>query len=509
MEAFSLLGTGFEQLFQPIIMGALVVGLLLGLVIGVIPGVGGTTGVAVLLPLTVLMPPTAALVMLAAIYWGALYGGSIASILFGVPGNPWSVATMFDGRPMARMGQAALALALAFAVSFVGAILASLLFTTFALPFAGIALRFGPPEQFAILLIAFGTFVGMGGNPFKALVMMAVGFLLASVGLDVITGQPRLNYGTITLMQGFHFVPVTIALFGIGEILANAAERYKLKIEVMAAASRLGLGDVVDAIRRVIRHGRLVLFSSLMGFFVGVLPGAGATPSSFIAYGLARRFSRNPERFGQGEPTGVMAPEAANNAAGTGAILPLLVLGIPGSPTAAVIMAGIFMWGFIPGPRLFTENVELVWPFIASLYVANVLAVIICMSATPILASILRTPYGLLVPIIAMLSILGAWAIRFSEFDVWLMILLGFLGFVLRRLNYPLAPLVVALVLGFPTETAFRQTLIMGGGSPLILFSRPIAAASMVIAILFFFLPVLQVLLRGVIRRVGAKVSPA
>ncbi|MFQ5939914.1 MAG: tripartite tricarboxylate transporter permease, partial [Alphaproteobacteria bacterium] len=353
MESLELLMTGFAALSEPARLGFMMLGVILGLLVGVIPGVGGTTGVAILLPITVFIDPISALTMLGGIYWGAMYGGLITSILFGVPGNPWSVATMFDGRPLAKQGKAGLAMATGFSVSFIGALIASVLFTFFALPFAEIALKFGAPEMFAVLMIAFGTFIGMGGAPAKAMIMIAAGFLLSTVGLDVVTGQPRLTFGSISMLTGFHFVPVTIGLFGLGEVLTNAAERYKVQIEEMTRAAKLGLHDITAGVSAVYKNKFLAIGCGLLGFVTGILPGAGATPASFMGYGFARRISRHPERFGQGAIEGVIAPEAANNAAGTGAILPMLVLGIPGSPTAAILMAGVFMWGFIPGPRLF------------------------------------------------------------------------------------------------------------------------------------------------------------
>jgi putative tricarboxylic transport membrane protein len=501
VEALGHLALGFEQLLQPARLGFMVLGITLGLVNGVIPGVGGTTGVAVLLPITVFLEPTSALIMLAGIYWGSMFGGSITSILFAVPGNPWSVAVMFDGRPLAKAGKAGLAMSAAFSVSLVGALVAAVLFTFFAIPFAETALRFGAPELFAILMIAFGTFVGLGGSPAKALVMMAAGFLLSTVGLDVVTGQPRLTFGSIALLQGFHFVPVTIGLFGVGEVLYNAAERHKVRIEELSAAARLGLADILEGFRAVRQHLRLSLLSALMGFLTGILPGVGATPASFMAYGLARRFSKHPERFGQGAIEGVLAPEAANNAAGTGSILPMLVLGIPGSPTAAIMMAGIFMWGFLPGPTLFTEQPAFVWAFVASLYLSNVVAFGLCLTATPLLAALLRTPYAILAPSIVVLCVLGAYAIQNSLLDVWLVLVFGVLGFVFRKLEYPLAPLVVAVVLGDPTETALRQSLIMSDGSVAIFFLRPIAAPMMVAAIVLFMLPLIQLVAARLRRR--------
>lgn len=496
LESFQFLGYGFEQLLVPSRMAFMFLGVLVGLLVGVIPGVGGTTGVAVLLPVTVFLEPTSALIMLAGIYWGSMFGGTITSILFGVPGNPYSVAVMFDGRPLAKMGKAGYAMAASFSGAFVSSILAAVLFTFFAIPFAGIALRFGPPEMFAVLLIAFGTFVGLGGNPAKALIMLAAGFLLSTVGLDVVTGQPRLTFGYVELLQGFHFVPITIGLYGIGEVLYNAAERHKLKIEEISAAAKLGMHDLIEAVRALVRHIWLTISSALIGFIVGILPGVGATPATFICYGIARRTSKNPEQFGKGAIAGVIAPETSHNAAGIGSILPMLVLGVPGSPTAAILMAGVFMWGFIPGPQLFTEQPEFVWAFVASLYVANVVAFLICMTATPLLAAMLRTPYALLAPIVVILCVVGAYAIQNSMLDVWLVLIFGVIGFILRKLDYPLAPLVVALVLGDLTETALRQSLIMSDGSMAIFFTRGIALPLTLCGIGLFFLPLIQMAVR-------------
>lgn len=498
MEALDLLMVGLESLMTPSRIGFMLLGVILGLLVGVLPGVGGTTGVAILLPITVYLEPISALTMLAGIYWGAMYGGLITSILFAVPGNPWSVAVMFDGRPLALQGKAGLAMAVGFCVSFIGAIVASILFTFFAQPFAEVALRFGPPEMFAILMLAFGTFIGMGGSPWKALIMIAAGFLLAAVGIDPVTGQPRFTFGSIALLQGFHFVPITIGLFGVGEVLSNAADRYKLQIEEMTKAAKLGMQDIFGGLHAVWNAKWLALGSALLGFITGVLPGAGATPGSFIAYGVARRVSRTPEKFGTGHVEGVVAPEAANNAAGTAAILPMLVLGIPGSPTAAIMMAGVFMWGFIPGPTLFMEEQEFVWGFIASLYLANLAAVIICLTSTPVLASILRTPYAIIAPVIIIFCFVGSYAIQNSMLDIWYTLIFGVLGFVFRRLEFPLAPLVIALVLGFPTEQALRQSLIMSDGSLLVFFSSPIASGVMSVAILLFLLPVIQMIWRRV-----------
>jgi putative tricarboxylic transport membrane protein len=346
-----------------------------------------------------------------------------------------------------------------------------------------------------------------GSSPIKTLMMMGVGFLLASVGLDIVTGQPRLTFGSITLLSGFNFVPVTIGLFGIGEILAAAEEQADGAQKGLA--SKLGFGHLIESVRIIGRRVWLFLAATLMGFWVGVMPGTGATPASFMGYGMARQYSKDQSKFGKGAVEGVLAPQAAANAAGVGSILPMITLGVPGSPTAAVIMAGLFIWGLTPGPRLFLDRPDFVWGLIASLYVSQTLALILCLVAVPLLAAIMRVPYALLTPFIVVISILGAYAINNSFFDVWITLIFGVLGYVLTKLKYPLAPLVVALVLGDPTESALRQTLILSGGSLDILFTRPISGPLTLIAIALFLLPVFQWARRRTRREETGIPSPA
>jgi putative tricarboxylic transport membrane protein len=507
MDALAGLGYGFSVVFQPDNLIFLVLGVVLGLVVGVLPGLGGTSGVAILLPVTVFIGPNAAIMLLTGVYWGAIFGGVVTSILFNIPGEPWSVALLFDGHPLAKMGRAAFALTLAFLVSFLATIISSVLFTFFAIPLAEFALRFGPPEIFAIMLMSFATFVGMGGgSPVKTVVMIGAGFLLAAVGLGLVTGQPRLNFGNITLLSGFNFVPVTIGLFGIGELLASAEEQHKEKLEQIKA--KLGLTDLIESARCVGRQIWIFLATTAMGFWVGVMPGTGATPASFMGYGMARQYSRQKNQFGKGAVDGIIGPQSAAAAAGIGSVLPMVTLGVPGSPTAAVIMAGLLIWGLTPGPRLFLDKPDFVWGLIASLYVAAVLTSLICLVAVPLLAAIMRIPYALLTPFIVVISVLGAYAINNSLFDVWITLIFGLIGYVLTKLKYPLAPLVVALVLGDPTESALRQTMIMSGGSLDILFTRPIALPLTLVAIGLFLLPVVQLLLERR-RRGQAAPTPA
>ncbi|MBI2466891.1 MAG: tripartite tricarboxylate transporter permease [Candidatus Rokubacteria bacterium] len=488
MESLVNLLGGFEIAVTPYNLFIAAAGVFLGVIIGVLPGLGGTSGVAILLPLTFTMPTTSAIVFLSCIYWGALFGGAITSILFSIPGEPWSVATMFDGYPMARAGKAGQALAMAFVPGFFAALISVLLFTFFAPPLAEMALKFGPPETFAILLLAFSTFAGLGqGSALKAVASAALGFILASVGLDIVTGRPRLTFDVIIFLAGFSFITASIGLFGIGEILLSAEEALQFR----GLQGKVGLRDIWTTMATLGRNLVTFVTGTALGFWVGVMPGTGATPASFMSYGIAKRYSRHPEKFGTGVPEGVIATESAAHAAGIGALLPMVTLGIPGSPTAAVILGGLYIWGLSPGPSLFVEQKDFVWGLIASMYVGNVMGVLVCLFLVPVFAAILRVPSPILTPLIILLSSIGAYAVKNSTFDIWLLLLFGVAGYVFKKLNYPLAPFVVALVLGDMTEEALRQSLIMSDGSLTIFLTRPIAAAFLVIAGILFLLPLL------------------
>ena len=503
MEALGNLAGGFGVALQPFNLLMLVVGVVLGLVIGILPGLGGTSGVAILLPVTVYIAgggnATAAVTLLAGIYWGALFGGVVTSILFNIPGEPWSVALLFDGYPMAkRKGRPGFALMLAFVASLFGALVAAVFFTLFALPLARFALEFGPAELFAVFLMAFATLVGLeSGSPLKSITMLGFGLLLAAVGFDSITGEPRLNFGRVELLSGIGFIPVTIGLFGIGEILASAEESGVGFMEKISA--KLGLKDLLEAIRELRKRVWMLIINAIIGFWIGVLPGTGATPASFLSYGIARQYSKDKSGFGRGEPAGILAPQASANAAGVGSLLPMITLGVPGSPTAAVIMAGLFTWGLNPGPLLFTEQKDFVWGLIASIYLGHIIAFAICVVATPLLASIMRIPYALITPFIVLISIIGAYAASNQMKDVFIVLVFGVIGYWLRKMKYPLAPLVVALVLGDQTERELRKALIGSGGDPTVFLGtleRPFAGILMAVAIGLFLLPVFQALRR-------------
>jgi len=478
---------GFQIAITPFNLFIAVVGILLGTIIGVLPGLGGANGVAILLPLTFTMPPTSAIILLTSIYWGALFGGAITSILFNIPGEPWSVATTFDGYPMAKQGQSGQALTAAFTSSFVGALFSIILITFFAPILAEIALKFGPPEFFAIQFLTFSSFVGLGGgNPLKTLVSILIGFILASVGLDIVTGQLRLTFGFTDLMKGFDFVVAVIGLFGIGEILLSVEEGLKFE----GAKTGMNLRVVLDTWKVLPRYYRTFVRGSIIGFWMGFKPG-GATPASFMSYAFAKRFSKNAERFGKGEIEGVVAPETAAHAAGVAAILPMITLGIPGSPTAAVMLGGLIIWGLQPGPMLFIDNPDFVWGLIASMYTGNVIGVLMVLLFVPLFAAILRVPFAILTPLIIVLCAIGAYAVHNSMIDIWYMLLFGIIGYVFKKLDYPAAPLVLALVLGDLAENALRQSLIISQGSLAIFFTRPIAGTITAVAIFFFLLPVL------------------
>jgi putative tricarboxylic transport membrane protein len=495
MEALANLIHGFSIAVSPFNLMIAAFGIFLGVIIGVIPGLGGTSGVAILLPLTFTMPTTSAIVFLSCIYWGALFGGAITSILFNIPGEPWSVATMFDGHPMAKQGKAGQALASAFVPGFFAALLSVLLFTFFAPPLAELALKFGPAENFAVLTLAFSTFTGLGGgSPAKTIASACVGFLLASVGLDIVTGRPRLNFGSITLLSGFSFITASIGLFGIGEILLAAEEALEFK----GVQGKIGLKDIWVTIRTLWKNVVTWITGTVLGFWIGVMPGTGATPASFMSYGIAKQYSKHPEKFGTGVPEGVIATESAAHAAGIGALLPLVTLGIPGSPTAAVILGGLYIWGLQPGPLLFVEQKDFVWGFIASMYIGNVMGVLFCLLMVPVFAAILQTPYAILTPLIILLSSIGAYAVKNTMLDVWLLLVYGVIGYAFKKLKYPLAPLVIALVLGDMTEEALRQSLILSGGSFAFFLQRPIAAGFLILTIFLFLLPTIRPLAQRV-----------
>jgi putative tricarboxylic transport membrane protein len=497
MEALHSLFMGFGVFFTPHNVMVAVAGIFLGAIVGVLPGLGVANGVAILIPMTFSMPPTSAIILLAAIYWGGLFGGVITSILFNIPGEPWSVATTFDGYPMAKKGEAGRALTAAFSSHFVGAVFATLMLTFFAPIVAEFSLRFGPPEMFAVMLLTFSALVGLvGKSAVKTVVSVLTGLALASVGLDIITGELRLTFGFTAMMGGFNFLVVVIGLFGIGEIFLAVEEGLRMD----GLRARISLRTVVDTLREMPRYWRTLLRGALIGCWMGIKPG-GATPASFMSYGFAKQFSKNPQSFGTGTIEGVVAPEVAAHAAGVSAMLPMITLGIPGSPTAAVMLGGLMIWGLQPGPMLFTDHPDFVWGLIASIWASNALGVLIVLAFVPLFVAILRTPFEMLMPSIVFLCAIGAYAVNNRTADIWYTVLFGAIGYVLKKLEYPLAPLVLALVLGDLAESAFRQSLVMSQGSLMIFFEQPIAGTVNALALLLFAWPGIQMVRARLARR--------
>jgi len=506
MDTFNLLIGGFFIVFQPLNLALIIFGCSVGLFIGAMPGLGSVNGVAILLPMTFIVPPTGAIIFLGAIYYGAMYGGAISSIMLGIPGASTAVATTFDGRPMALQGLADRALVAAAVASFVGGTISVILFTLFAPPLAEVALAFGAPEEFALMMLAFATFIGLGGEEIpKTLFSIFIGLVLSAVGLDIISGQPRLIFWDIPgFFHGINFLVLAIGIYGIGEILWTVEIS---KGEMKLSQATISFRRIIEGIKSLKGSIKPMIMGSFLGYFVGILPAAGATPGSLMAYGAAKGMAKEPETFGKGNVDGVVAPEAANNAASTGSMLPMLTLGIPGSPTTAILLGGMVIWGLEPGPMLFVEHPDFVWGLIASLYAANLFTLLINIAFIPVFIWVLKMPFTVLAPIIYILCVVGGYAPTKDMHDVWLMLIFGVAAYLMRKLDYPMAPVVLAIVLGPLAEASMRQSLLISGGTFSIFFVRPIAGTISVMAIVLLLLPLFKVIRNRVRTRV-TKLSP-
>ncbi|MEM1362837.1 MAG: tripartite tricarboxylate transporter permease [Pseudomonadota bacterium] len=492
METILLsLGSGLLQAFEPLNLFMIFAGCLAGLFVGCMPGLGSVNGVAILLPVTFLVPPTAAIIFLAALYYGAMYGGAISSITLGIPGASTAVATVFDGRPLAQAGKADSALMAAAIASFIGGTVSVILFTLFAPPLAAFALKFGPQEEFALMVLAFATFIGLGGDDIpKTIFSILLGLVLAAVGFDIISGQPRMIFfDMVEFQRGIGFLVLAIGVYGIGEMLwtleSTKGKVQMHNVKITWARMRANFGQIKEYINST-------WLGSFLGFFVGTLPAAGATPAALMSYGLSKTFSKDPDSFGKGNVAGVAAPEAANNAASTGSMLPMLTLGIPGSPTTAILLGGMIIWGLRPGPLLFSESPDFVWGLIGSLYVANLATVLLNIALIPVFIRVLAMPFTLLTPIIFVLCVLGVFATTDRMFDTWIMLIIGIAAYLLRKLNYPVAPAVLAIVLGPLAERSLRQSLISSQGDPLTFIERPISLICILLAVALASYPLIQ-----------------
>ncbi|MEY3005242.1 MAG: hypothetical protein RLZZ491_2418 [Pseudomonadota bacterium] len=505
MDVFSDLMMGLSVAITPMNMLYLLIGAVVGMIVGVIPGFGPSAGLAILLPLTFGMEPVGAIMMLAAIYYGSMYGGTITSILLNTPGESATVASTFDGYPLAKKGRAGPALVMQAVASFVGGTVGVVMITMLAPMFSQVSRSFGPPEYFLLALMGLLTLIVMIGANWKLGVISAlIGLALGTVGVDLETGQGRYTFGSAELIGGIYFIPIAIGLFGLGELF----------YAFYTGMHRAGEGTLVDYRKETrfwptaqdyLSTRWTMVRSSVLGFVVGVIPGAGATIASLMAYSAERSISKTPENFGKGEMAGLVAPETANNAASSGAMVPLLTLGIPGSASTAVLLAAFMLWGLRPGPLFMEQNSELAWGLIASMYLGNMVLLAINIFAIPLFVQIVKVPYRVLGPCIVVICALGTFSVNASFVEVWLMMAAAIVGFFMRMYGFSPAALVLALVLGPLAEQALRQTMTISRGSFDIFFER--GASLSIIAVTVGLVVLLPLMSRYGARAKAAKTT--
>lgn len=496
MDLFQNIALGFSTALAPAHLLACFSGVLIGTLVGVLPGLGPAAAIALLLPSTFHLDPTSGIIMLAGIYYGAMYGGSTTSILVNIPGEAASVVTCLDGYQMARKGRAGPALGISAFGSFIGGTFSVLGLILVAPPLASLALSFGPPEYFSLIFCGLALLIYLAsGSILKAVIMALGGLFLGMIGTDLITGNTRFTFGNITLMDGVGLVPVVMGLFGIAEVLNNLESTVKEKTVFKTSLSNLfpNREDWKRSIGPILR-------GSVIGFFLGVLPGGGAIISSFTSYALEKRISRHPEEFGKGAIEGVAGPETANNAACGGAFIPLLTLGIPSNVVMAILLGALLTHGIQPGPLLLVKNADLFWGVIASMYIGNAMLLVLNLPLIGLWVKLLRIPYAILFPLIILFCLIGAYSVNNNTEEVLIMIVFGGVGYLMRKFDYEAAPLIFALVLSPLFENALRQSLLMSQGSFAVFFTRPISLAFMALGIVLFILPMLPFLKRKVMR---------
>jgi len=489
------LGYGFAVALTPANLAACFVGVFVGTLIGVLPGIGPVATMSLLLPVTYGLSPAASIIMLAGIYYGAMYGGSTTSILANIPGEAASVVTCLDGYQMARAGRAGAALGIAAFGSFIAGTLSVLAITLLAPPLAATALRFGPPEIFAVLLLGFTLITQLsGGSKLSTAAMALLGMLLGTVGIDPISGVARFTFGTIALNDGLGLVPIIMGLFGVSEVLLN------IEAQIRQETFRARIAGLLPTRADWQTAGGPIARGSALGFVLGILPGIGAIIPTFISYALERRLSAHPERFGPGAIEGVAGPEAANNAATGGAIIPLLTLGIAPNVPMAVLLGAFLIHGVQPGPLMITERPELFWGVVASMYVGNALLLALNLPLIGLWVQLLRVPYGLLFPLILVFCVIGAWSEAANQADLVVLLGFGVVGYMMKKLAFEPAPLVLAFVLGRMAEEALRQSLLLSRGSLGILATRPLTTAILVLAVAAAVLPIVVPWIRARLR---------
>ncbi len=483
----SLLIDGFQEVLIPINILIVFGGTLMGMLFGAMPGINASMGVALLLPLTYGMPPITALTMLLGIYCGAIYGGSITAILINTPGTTAAACTTLDGHPLAAQGKAGKAIGMATISSFVGGIISIIILIMLAPFLARVALRFGPPEYFALAVFGLSIITSLSsGTMVKGLIAGFFGLMLGTVGMDMMNGTPRYTFGQVSLLDGFSFIPVLIGLFAVSQILINVENLESLN---MKDSKILGLLPTIKELKSVTPT---ILRSSLLGSFIGILPGAGATISSFICYNEAKRWSKTPELFGKGSLEGVAAPEAGNNAATGGAMVPLLSLGIPGSETTAVLLGAFMIQGISPGPLLFRDNIGVAYGIFAGLILANIAFLIIGLFGVKGFVKVLQIPTRILMPLILTLAFVGSYSVKNNLINVGIMLGFGLVGFFMKKLKFPITPVVLALILGPMAEANLRRALIMSEGNWSIFVQRPISLVLLIITVLSLLYPIIR-----------------
>lgn len=486
METLNNLIYGLTIVIQPINIIFMSVGCVLGTILGMMPGVGPATGVALLLPLTFTMRPETALITMASIYYGAMFGGSRSAILLNVPGDGAAVASCFDGYPMTLKGKAESALAISAIASFIGGLIAAVIFLVLAMPVARFALRFGPPEYFTLMVFALAATASLSQeSPIKGFMSLLFGLMVTTVGIDLQSGVLRFTFGVAELQTGIDFVVVIVGLYGIGEVFKN----FETIRETGVFALKKAFGRIWITMEEWRRCLMPILRESPIGFVIGVLPGAGGTIAAMMAYSNEKRLSKDPDSFGTGVPEGLAAPEAANNAASIGAMIPMLTLGVPGSGTTAVMLGALMIYGLQPGPLLFEQHPEIAWGVIASLFVGDIICIIINLPLAGLLVRVLSIPGRLLYPLIVAIAFFGVYTINFSVVDFYLLLIFGFVGYFMRRYKVPLAPMILAVVLGSSMENSFRQSLMLSDGSLGIFFRSSICIVLITLTVLSVIWP--------------------
>ena len=478
MDLLGSILLGFHACLQPLNLFYCLVGVLIGTLVGVLPGIGPTGAMAILLPATFHAPPLATIIMLAGIYYGAMYGGSTTSILVNIPGEPASIVTCLEGHQMARQGRAGPALGISAFGSFIAGTIGVIGLMALAGPLTNLALRFGPPEYFSLMVLGLIILVYLTQKSLiKAISMGALGLILSYVGMDVVTAQVRYTFGVDELLDGIGIVPVVMGLFGIAEVFENLESSSIISLyEAHVKGLLPSLKDWADSIWAIIR-------GTVVGFFLGILPGGGAALASFVSYAVEKKVSKHPEKFGTGMIAGVAGPESANNAASSSAFIPLLTLGIPSNVVMAMLFAGLLIHNITPGPLLLKDHPDIFWGVITSMYIGNVMLLVLNLPLISMWVQLTKIPFRLLFPMIILICIIGVYSINNSIFDLWIMIVFGIVGYVMKKCEYEPAPLVLAYVLGPMLEQAMRQSLIMSNGSFTIFVFRPISGVSLLVAL--------------------------